>query len=323
MNTTRIRLEGISPRAWEHPADKAASSVLHSVPGLPELLRTVGGMTSDRSLRLLWLGSSLRATPLLFPRLHEALLEACRVLDVSPIPEIYVAPGLGLNAMAVGFEQPFLVVSAGLLDALPEAELLAVLGHELAHIKAGHMVYRTVLWLLANISLSATGASDLVRIPLLAALKDWERKSELSCDRAGLLVCQDPVAARRALIRVAYPAHADAIDEAEVLRQAAEYDASPDLLDSLYKFLGVLDASHPVLVPRLASLDRWAKEPAYAAILAGTYARATDKVDAAADAQEAWTDFKTDLNRSADAGSQLLSKAVQDTEKFLGDLFRR
>jgi hypothetical protein len=75
----------------------------------------------------------------------------------------------------VGFEKPFLVVSAGLLKELSEDELLAVLGHELAHIKAGHMVYRTVLWLLTNLSLTlaqaALGLSDDRAACLLASLE--------------------------------------------------------------------------------------------------------------------------------------------------------
>jgi len=324
MSQTRVRLESIAPRAWEHPADKAASSVLKGIPGLPEFLRQVGSLTSDRSLRLLWLGSSLRATPLQFPHLHAALAEACRVLDVNPVPEVFVAPGLSLNAMAVGFDQPFLVVSAGLLRELGEDELLAVLGHELAHIKAGHMVYRTVLWLLTNLSLTLAQAAEWVRLPLVAALKDWERKSELSCDRAGVLVCQNPEAARRALIRISYPGHSDHIDEAEVLKQAADYDTSPDVLDSLYKFMNVAQLSHPLLVPRVAELERWCRESTYATILAGNYPRLDGPADPAAsvvqDAQEAYTDWKTTLNSSPDAGSQMLGKAVTEAERLFGDL---
>jgi Zn-dependent protease with chaperone function len=327
MNTPRVRLEGISPRAWEHPADKAAFSLLRGIPGLPELLVQVGGLTSDRALRLHWLGSSLRASPLLFPDLYSAVAEACRVLDLSPVPEVFVAPGLGLNAMAMGFEKPFLVVTTGLLKELSEDELLAVLGHEIAHIKAGHMVYRTVLWLLTNLSLSLMQVGEWVRLPVVAALKDWERKSEHSCDRAGALVCQNPEAARRALIKISYPGHGDHIDEAEVLKQAADYDTSTDLLDSLYKFLNVANLSHPLLVPRVAELERWCREPVYAAILTGTYARTDQKADpaqeAAVDAQEAWSAFKDDLNRSADAGNQMLGKAVGEAERLLGDLFKK
>ncbi|MEI8094884.1 MAG: M48 family metallopeptidase [Spirochaetales bacterium] len=323
MSTQRVRLEAIAPRAWEHPADKAAFSLLRGIPGLPEFLSNMGGLTTDRALRLHWLGSSLRATPLQFPQLHAAVAEACRVLDVSPVPEVFVAPGLGLNAMAVGFDQPFLVVSSGLYRELTEDELLAVLGHELAHIKAGHMVYRTVLWLLTNVSLSLAQASQWVRLPLVAALKDWERKSELSCDRAGALVCQNPEAARRALLRIAYPGQESLLDEAEVLKQAADYDAAPDLLDSLYKVLNVLELSHPLLVPRVAELERWSRDPAYAAILAGTYPREGEAApNPATDAKEAFDDWKADLNRSADAGNQMLGKAVTEAERFLGNLFR-
>jgi hypothetical protein len=45
----------ISTRAYEHPADKAATSVLKQTPGLPQVLDFIGSFTSDRSLRIYFL----------------------------------------------------------------------------------------------------------------------------------------------------------------------------------------------------------------------------------------------------------------------------
>ena len=74
---------------------------------------------------------------------------------------------------------------------------------------SGHAVYRTMLFHLARLTARA------VWLPLgywglraiVAALEEWQRKSELSCDRAGLLVGQDSDAALRALMKSAGGPH--------------------------------------------------------------------------------------------------------------------
>lgn len=322
MSNERIRLEGISPRTWEHPADRAALTLLTQIPGVAELLKALGGLVTDRSIRLTWLASSVRSSPLQIPAAHQAVSEACRVLDVSPIPEVYVSPGLDYNARVIGFETPFVVLGGGLVQALSPEELLFVAGHEIAHLKAGHTVYRTALWILTHLSLQAAGAGELVRLPVYAALKDWERKSELSCDRAGLLACQSPESSLGALLKVCYPGLSDRVDEGELLRQGADWESSGDLLDSLYKLLGTWDDSHPALVQRYSALHAWSRDDEYQAILAGTLRRdgPSDPVD---EMRSAWDTWKSDLNRSQDPGTKVVADAVRQAENLLKGLLGR
>jgi Zn-dependent protease with chaperone function len=322
MNEARIRLEGIDPRTWEHPADRAALALLTQIPGLADLLKTLGSVTSDRALRLTWLSTAVRSGPLQIPAAHQAVAEACRVLDVSPAPEVFVAPGPDFNARVIGFDAPFVVLGAGLVEALSPDELLSVAGHEIAHLKAGHTVYRTALWLLTQLSLHLAQVAELVRLPVYAALRDWDRKSELSCDRAGLLACQNPQAALGALLKVSYPGLADRIDPAELLRQGTEWEATGDLLDSLFKLLGSWDDSHPALVQRYAALHQWAASDDYPAILAGTL-RKSGPGDPVDEARAAWDGWKADLNRSADPGTKIVADAVRQAEALLKDLLGR
>jgi Zn-dependent protease with chaperone function len=322
MSSERIRLEGIDPRTWEHPADRAALTLLTQVPGLGDLLKVLGGLTSDRSLRLTWLSTSVRSGPMQVPAAYQAVVEACRVLDVSPVPEVFVAPGLDHNARVLGFQTPFVVLGAGLVQALSPDELLAVAGHEIAHLKAGHTVYRTALWMLTQLSLHLTQAAELVRLPVYAALRDWDRKSELSCDRAGLLACQNPAAALSALVKVCYPGLADRVDEAELLRQGAEWESTGDLLDSLFKVLGTWDGTHPALVQRYAALHAWSGGTEYQAILAGTLRR-EGPGDPAAEVRLAWDAWKSDLNASTDPGARVVADAVRQAESLLKDLLGR
>lgn len=322
MSTERIRLEGIEPSSWEHPSDRATLALLSKVPGLTEVVRLVGGLVSDRSLRLTWLASAVRSTPVQLPAAHRAVVEACRVLDVTPVPEVFVVPGPDFNAGVLGFDSPFVVLGAGLVQALTPDELLAVAGHEVAHIKAGHALYRTALWVLARVSLNWSGAAEAVRLPVYAALRDWERKSELSCDRAGLLACQKPEAALGALVKCLYPGLADQIDEAELLRQGAEWEASGDVLDSVFKVLGTWDATHPLLVQRYAALHAWASGPEYPSLLAGGYRTAGPQAPVD-EVRRAWDSWKSDLNQSRDPGSRLVADGLRQAESLLKDLLGR
>jgi hypothetical protein len=49
----RMRFPDISPRAYEHPADRGALVALRSLPGFDTVLRAVSGVVGERSVRLL------------------------------------------------------------------------------------------------------------------------------------------------------------------------------------------------------------------------------------------------------------------------------
>ena len=68
-----------------------------------------------------------------------------------------------VNAMAIGKDKPFIVVTTGLVNLHDEEELRWVIGHELGHILSGHAVYRTMLLFL--IQLIAADRLDADRVP--------------------------------------------------------------------------------------------------------------------------------------------------------------
>ena len=93
---------------------------------------------------------------------------------------------------------------------------------------------------------------------IIWGLEEWFRKSELSCDRAGLLAGQDVDAARRALMKLAGGAQLSELNPDAFREQAHEYDAVPDLRDSILKLLQLQGNTHPFAVVRFAELDYWA-----------------------------------------------------------------
>jgi Zn-dependent protease with chaperone function len=301
---SRIRLPGISSRAYEHPADRSALVALRKLTGFDTILKNLAGLFNDRALRLMFLASSVRCSQEQFPDLYQAMLDGCYILDLPTVPELYVTQSPIVNAMALGTSKPFIVLNSGLVELMDPEEIRFVIGHELGHVLSGHSVYRTMLYYLVAL------AQRLALVPfawiglktVIWGLEEWYRKSELTSDRAGLLATQDPEAARRSLMKLAGGRHLAQLSHDEFHKQAREYDAVPDMRESLLKLLQLQGTTHPFAVIRFAELDRWADEGEYRDILAGNYPRREDDPDtsvgdefkaAAKSYQESW-------NRSAD-----------------------
>ena len=188
---SRVRLPGISSRAYEHPADRSALVALRKLTGFDVLLRRLASLFSDRSLRLNFLASGVKASQQQFPHLYQMMLDGCYILDLPNVPELFVIQDPKVNAMALGTDKPFIVVTTGLLDLMDAEESRFVVGHELGHILSGHTIYRTMLYhlilLAARIAWMPLGYLGLRAI--IWGLEEWYRKSELSCDRGGGTQC--------------------------------------------------------------------------------------------------------------------------------------
>jgi Zn-dependent protease with chaperone function len=275
---SRVRLPGISSRAYEHPADRSALVALRKLTGFDVLLRRLSGLFSDRSLRLMFLASSVRANEHQFPHIYETLRDGAYILDLPTVPELYIWQNPMVNAMALGTDKPFIVITTGMVNLYDAEELRFAVGHELGHVLSGHSVYRTMLFHLINLAqrIAWMPIGYLGLRAIIWGLEEWYRKSELSCDRAGLLAAQDVDAARRALMKMAGGSYMSELSPDAFHEQAHEYDAVPDVRDGLLKLLQLEGNTHPFAVVRFAELDRWASEGDYSRILAGNYPRRED-----------------------------------------------
>ena len=157
-------------------------------------------------------------------------------------------------------------------------------------------------------------------------LEEWYRKSELSCDRAGLLAGQDVEAARRALMKTAGGAQLAELSHDAFHQQAREYDAVPDVREGLLKLLQLQGTTHPFAVVRFAELDRWAAEGEYRTSWPGNYPRRDDDRDASVgdEFKAAAKSYQDSWNRSADpligAVRGVAETAVGAGERLFGNL---
>jgi Zn-dependent protease with chaperone function len=300
----RVILTGISSRAFEHPADRTALTAMRSVPGFDQVLRVASGMLRERQYRLVYLSSAVRVDERQFGDLHTLLDEACAVLDAPERPELYVFNDPKPNALTLGVDKPFIAISSGMYELTDNDERRFVLGHELGHALSGHALYQSLLLHLLNL-VGAFGwipAGGLGLRALIAALREWQRKAELSGDRAGLLATQDLDAALRVTMKLAGGGHLDRIDVASFLKQAEDYEAAGDLRDGVLKLLNTERTTHPFAVIRAAEVNRWAATDEYRDILAGDYPRRADDHTASfsENARDAARTYKKRIDESSD-----------------------
>ena len=300
----RAILTGISSRAFEHPADRTALTAMRSVPGFDQVLRVASGMLRERQYRLVYLASAVRVDERQFADLHQLLTEVCVVLDAPERPELYVFNDPQPNAITLGVDKPFIAMSSGMYELTDTDERRFVLGHELGHAMSGHALYQSLLMHLLNL-VGAFGwipAGGLGLRALIAALREWQRKAELSGDRAGLLATQDLDAGLRMTMKLAGGSHLDRIDATAFLKQADDYEGSGDLRDGVLKLLNTERTTHPFAVVRAAEINRWAAGDEYRAILDGNYPHRTDDHTASfsENAREAARSYKKRIDESTD-----------------------
>ena len=270
----RIVLKQISARAWEHPADRAALNTLRSLPGFDDVLRKIYGFFGERGIRLLFQANAVRVGPTQFPRVHSTFTEACATMDWEPRPDLFISQTPLVNAGAYGMDRPFIVLNSGALNLLDDEELRAILGHELGHVISGHALYRTILVILLEFGFrNLPFLAGIALLPIQIALLEWYRKSELSSDRAGLLASQDPVASMRMFMKLAGGGSIADMDLDAFMVQAKEYEQGGDAVDTVYKVLNTLGATHPFHTLRAAELQRWVEGGDYDRILRGEYPR--------------------------------------------------
>lgn len=270
----RTVLTQISPRAWEHAADRAALNALRAIPGVDEVIRKIYGFFGERGVRLLFQANAVRVGPTQFPRVHSAFTDVCATLDWEPRPDLFISQTPFANAGAFGMDRPFIVLNSGALKLLDEEELYTILGHELGHVISGHALYRTILVIILEFGFrNLPFLAGIALLPIQIALLEWYRKSELSSDRAGLLASQDPLASMRMFMKLAGGGDVKDMDLDAFMVQAKEYEEGGDAVDTIYKVINTLGMTHPFHTLRAAELQRWVEGGEYDRILRGEYPR--------------------------------------------------
>ena len=278
--------ENISSKAYEHPADRAATAALKAVPMLDTVVRKLIEWQYERALRQLYLGNSLKVGEHQLPDLWAAHNGVCRVLDMER-PDLYLAYGVPGGAAAIGSTNPIIVFDSQLLQWLGPGERRAVIAHELGHILSDHLVYTTALQILLSVTMPLPFFLGIPFRAVRAVLLEWFRAAELTCDRAATLAVRDPQIVCRSLMVISAGMPADKLNLDAFMAQALEYESWDDPSDRVRRFFNEINQTHPYSVRRVSEIMKWVQSGEYDRIIRGEYRRRDDPTDVRQEAGDA------------------------------------
>ena len=274
-NAAHKKFADLSKHDYVHPLDSKALAALRAIPGIDTALKKLLAVTGESAIRVLFTASAVKITPKQCPDLHAKLQIACTTLGVD-MPDFFIQQNPIVNAFTGGVEKPIIVLHTSLIERLNDEETLAVIAHEVGHIHAEHVLYLTaaqLLLALAHIPLASLPVAGIVKDILSAtmrgALLAWMRRAELSCDRAALLVTQDPHVVGRTMMKLCGGTMASKIDYDLFLEQAREFEKNYDekFLDKFWADILTSGLSHPFPVWRVSEILKWVEDGQYADLM--------------------------------------------------------
>ncbi|MGH9029922.1 MAG: M48 family metallopeptidase, partial [Acidimicrobiales bacterium] len=270
-----VRYPGISAQGFAHPADRAATAAIHTVPVLEKVIKAMTEHGYERRMRQLLLGNSVRVGGDQLPAVWAMQRRCANTLDISRCPHLYVTQEPVGNGLTIGTNEPVTLVSSGLVASYSEEELGSVLAHEMGHVLADHVGLTTTFKLVQQILGGVIRSVPLAGIPLVAiymALLEWSRAAELTADRASAVVTGEPLVLCRSLMRIAGGPVKD-LDLDAFIRQATEYHEEPDPFARYSRFFAEITTTHPFPVRRVRELVNWVASGELDRIRSGSYLR--------------------------------------------------
>jgi hypothetical protein len=302
------RLEAISPEAYRHPLDRAATVALERIPHFDSVMRRILGIGGDRVAHANLMAGAVRLGENQLPHVWHMHQMAFEALDIDEVPDLYLQEDPTINAMAGGTHRPMVVLNSRLIDVLDEDGVRAILSHEASHVHCDHVLYGTVLGILGKLA-GGVAPAALAGLPMLAishALLGWSRTAELSADRGAALATRDPDAVCRALMAITAGTAARHLNLDAFVAQGLEYETDGS---KTIRRLADIQSTHPLTIRRVRALMDWVGSGEYGRVLAGDYVRRNEQKRFRDEADEA-------ARRHAE---QLLAEDAGESLEDLGD----
>jgi hypothetical protein len=125
------------------------------------------------------------------PKIESLASDCADILSLESLPIVNVSNVGQSIAMTTGTESDAkIIIESSIVPRLSEKELKALIGHEMGHIKSHHLKYHAVAEQLER-GIAFSGSiigMNLISMPVRMALLSWHRESEISADRASLIV---------------------------------------------------------------------------------------------------------------------------------------
>jgi Zn-dependent protease with chaperone function len=208
-----------------------------------------------------------------------------------------------------------IVLNSELVRLLDNDGLRAVIAHEATHVLAEHVLYGTALQILLRLSTRLPLVAGLPLMAVRAALLEWFRAAELTCDRGAAVVTRQPMAVCRALMTLAAGEAAEQLNLDAFIAQGLDYREKGGGLEKLTRLLIDLNITHPMPVRRIHELLKWVREGDYDRIVDGEYVRRGEEPPPREEAGAAGQHYGERV-RDAFRGA---GESVQEVGQQLGD----
>lgn len=267
----KVVFKNLNPSSFAHPIDIQMRSQLAQVPFIESITRRINGLAED-SINLDNLSRGIKVGPNQLPELHKDLLNACSILDIKEIPDLYVRQNPVPNAytMAVQGKKPFIVLHSSIIDLLKPEELQSVIAHELGHLKCEHGIWITALNILALLVDQFGTVGMFARTVLESQLYEWQRSAEYTCDRAAVLVTQDWKTVARVMLKLSggSASYNKDLDVDAFLEQNDLYEEAMKKSRIGRTVTKTMEraATHPLPIQRVKELKSFYEGPSYAGL---------------------------------------------------------
>lgn len=315
-----VRYPGISAQGFAHPADRAATAAIRTVPGLDKVVKLLSEHGYERRMRQLLLGNAVRIGDHQLPAIWSLQQRCANVLDIEQCPSLYVTQEPVGNGLTIGTKEPLTLVSSGLVGSYSQDELTAVLAHEMGHVLADHVGLMTTFQLVQLILRGVIRAMPFAGLPLVAlylALLEWSRAAELTSDRASATVTGEPLLLCRTLMRMAGGPVED-LDLDAFIRQATEYEGEEDPFARYSRFFPEITTTHPFPVRRVRELVAWVSAGELDRIRSGSYLRRGQEPPASAEFDAAFRHYRNRFATIIDRAGDGISTVFDRVSTWLG-----
>jgi len=259
----------INQNIFIHEDDKAALKALESIPGFSQVMKMFMKSFNEKIMYIDNMSSNILISDEQLPKYKQMLIPICEKLDID-VPDLFLKRDVNPNAYTSGEEKPFIVMTSGLLDVIPEDLIPTVLAHECGHIVCHHVLYRTMGQMILNgalLSVLNPAIRGLLTYPIVSAFAYWMRCSEYSADRAAILCDGSADKITRLCMHFA-GFDKDLINEMNVeafMRQADEYrnEIKENKKSKTMEFMLYSNRSHPLNAIRAAEAYEWSKSEDY------------------------------------------------------------
>lgn len=192
------------------------------------------------------------------PDLHRIVDECAKIMGIKK-PRVFISNCAGLTAVTINANDPIIVVHSSIIRRYSDpSELRFIIGHEMGHIKCGHVRPMAIARVVAAL------LPEKVASILLLGYNKWSREAEMSADNAGLICCQKQDKSEKALLRLVLDLDEHTIGRIDVdtyLKQGITEDLSS--FSEMMQYAWILLKDHPSIPARINQLRTYAESSRY------------------------------------------------------------